>query len=112
MKKFAVMMLAVLMMTMVFVPNVFADDGFAVNDIVYEGHELHCDLTVPCDDYFVRVTMFIGDQYIVFCAPIQNGAYHAHIAASCDYITVAIVDRIDAFVPGSFHVYAAGDKTL
>lgn len=113
MKKFAIIMMVVLMMTIAIVPAVMADEGFEVKEIEYENYVLSGEVAAPCDDYFVRVTMFVDDgHYFIFCLPIENGCFHAHVFANCRYITVAIVDKINAFVPGTFHVYAAGEKFL
>jgi len=90
-----------------------ADDGFEVKSIEYENYMVHGDVITPDGVYFVRVTMFLEDNYyIVLTAPVQDGQFHVYVASACEHITVCIVDRIDAFVPGTYHVYAVMGKDM
>jgi len=114
MKKLSMILVVMMMASIIVAPIVLSESKFEVKNIEYDGFLLSGEAVVPEGEYFVRVTMYLeANHYIVVTAPIENeGTFNVHIASHCEYITVAIVDKIDAFVPGTFHVYAYAEKHM
>ena len=105
-----------------------AEDAYAPNAedaVVTDPHIIHVNYTdnqlyalveLPEDGfaYFMRVTFFLpGNTYFVIVQPIaEDGTLDLRIACYAEYISMEIVDRLDALYPGTYwHFGGTGFRT-
>lgn len=109
MMKYVALVLAALIATSSLLPSDVQGEGtFVIKDVTYYDYELKGEVIVPQGEYYVRITLFLeGDRYIVLTDKIQDHQFCVHVAANCEYVAVMIVDRLNAFSPGTFTSYAS-----
>ena len=114
MKKFLALMMVVLAVCFSFFPlSASSEEAFEIKSVTYHNNELTGELTVPQDQYFVRIVMYLeGNRYIILTDEIVDDAFCVHIMANCEYLTVSIVDRLDAFSPNPFTKFASYELFL
>ena len=91
-----------------YVPDV---DDVVVTDphiihVKYTDYQLYALVELPEDGFacFMRVTFFLpGNTYFVIVQPIaEDGTLDLRISCYAEYISMEIVDRLDALVPGTY----------
>lgn len=74
--------------------------------VKYTDYQLYALVELPEDGfaYFMRVTFFLpGNAYFVIVQPVaEDGTLDLRIACYAEYISMEIVDRLDALVPGTY----------
>ena len=74
--------------------------------VKYTDYQLYALVELPEDGfaYFMRVTLFLpGNAYFVIVQPVaEDGTLDLRIACYAEYISMEIVDRLDALVPGTY----------
>ena len=96
-----------MLLTMASVPAQ-ADAGYKINEATYANKELKGTVTVPDDkDYYVRLGFYMdtGDLVIMTKKIEKDGSFKVRINIHCNYISVALVDREDAFTFGTYEIY-------
>ena len=79
-----------------------------IKEAVYENKELKGSVVVPDDrDYYVRLAFFMdsGDLVITTKKIEKDGTFSLKIYVPCNYISVFLVDREDAFSFGTYEIY-------
>lgn len=117
MKKFSILVAIIMIVSLLFTPFTVAEQQpyFLINDAEYDGFVLRGNAVVPQDgEYYARITIFSdNDSCVVLTEKIQpNGDFIAYVATNFVAYTVLIVDRPDAFIPGTFNKYSRFTCTL
>ncbi len=85
---------------------------------IYEPHFVHVHYTeetlhgivdAPSDGpYFVRVTFILPtNTFFVIVTPVKDWEFCIRIACVAEYVAMELVDRQDAFCPGTYTAYDA-----
>lgn len=116
MKKILIAFQIIGILSMMLVPATVAEEEiYKINEAVYEKNILHGTIEAPAGNYFIRATQFFesGKQFIVLTCPVNgDNEFNLYVAAQCTNISLQLVDRIDAFVPGTYTVFATSITEL
>ena len=117
MKKFSVAIAILMIISMVFANVAYCEKlpKYKINEAEYNGIVMRGNAIVPHNGiYYARIKFFLesGESFILIERIKPNGDFSVYVETNYVAYSVLIVDRPDAFVPGTFKIYTWFTCTL